>query len=123
MGNFYPHPPRPPPLLRLKAHPLLTLALGLTALLTVTILPVRFQAIDERLPIAAGQGTTPLTELAASLLNSEHLRLGLRSPPQPQGSRTLLRPSPLLPRFTTSLICHIIVLPPSSFLPSNTNRR
>ena len=86
MGNFYPHPPRPPPLLRLKAHPRLTLALGLTALLMTTILPVRFQAIDERVLVAAGQGTNPLTELAASLLNSEHLRPGLPLPPNPKGS-------------------------------------
>ena len=78
MGNLYPHQPIHPPILRLKPPLLLNLVLGLAALLTAAILPVRFQAIDERLLIAAGQGTTPLTELAASLLNSEHLGAGLR---------------------------------------------
>jgi len=78
MGNLYPHQLIPPQILRLKPSPLLNLVLGFTALLTAAILPVRFKAIDERLLIAAGQGTAPLTELAASLLNSEHLGAGLR---------------------------------------------
>jgi hypothetical protein len=32
MGNLYPHQPIPPPILRLKAHPLLNLVLGLASL-------------------------------------------------------------------------------------------
>jgi len=41
-------------------------------------IPVRFYGLDERILLSAGQGTPPLTECAASLLNSEHLGAGLR---------------------------------------------
>ena len=78
MGNFHPHQPVPSPSLRLKLLPLITLFFALAILAVVAVIPLRFQAIDERLLTAAGKGTTPLTELAASLLNSEHLGAGLR---------------------------------------------
>jgi len=48
-----------------------TLALAL-------LLPVRFDALEERVLLGAGKGTASLPELAASLLNSEHLGAGLR---------------------------------------------
>ena len=42
------------------------------------LLPVRFHALEEKVLLAAGRGTSSLPELAASLLNSEHLGAGLR---------------------------------------------
>ena len=48
-----------------------TLAIGL-------LLPVRFHALEEKVLLAAGRSTPSLSDLAASLLNSEHLGAGLR---------------------------------------------
>ncbi|NDA25426.1 MAG: hypothetical protein EBZ05_01030 [Verrucomicrobia bacterium] len=42
------------------------------------LLPVRYHALEEKVLLAAGRGTPSLSELAASLLNSEHLGAGLR---------------------------------------------
>ncbi|MFM8653195.1 MAG: hypothetical protein ACKODZ_00475, partial [Verrucomicrobiota bacterium] len=42
------------------------------------LLPVRFHALEERVLLSAGKSTASLPELAASLLNSEHLGAGLR---------------------------------------------
>lgn len=42
------------------------------------LLPVRFHALEEKVLLAAGRGTSSLPELAASFLNSEHLGAGLR---------------------------------------------
>ena len=42
------------------------------------LLPVRFHALEEKVLLAAGRGSSSLPELAASLLNSEHLGAGLR---------------------------------------------
>ena len=51
---------------------------GTAACVLAAWIPVRFHAIEQRLLLSAGQGTLPLTECAASLLNSEHLGAGLR---------------------------------------------
>ena len=51
---------------------------GIATCVLAAWIPVRFYGIDERLLLSAGQGTPPLTEGAASLLNSEHLGAGLR---------------------------------------------
>ena len=53
-------------------------AAGALALTVGLLLPVRFHALEEKALLAAGKGTPSLSELAASLLNSEHLGAGLR---------------------------------------------
>ena len=51
---------------------------GAIALAAGLLLPVRFHALEEKVLLTAGKGTPSLSELAASLLNSEHLGAGLR---------------------------------------------
>ena len=57
------------------------MALALAGAVTLAagfLLPVRFHALEEKVLLTAGKGTPSLSELAASLLNSEHLGAGLR---------------------------------------------
>ena len=78
MGNLHPHcPADPTPLLLKTSAPFLAVA-GAIALAAGLLLPVRFYALEEKVLLAAGKGTPSLSELAASLLNSEHLGAGLR---------------------------------------------
>jgi hypothetical protein len=78
VGNLHPYRPPHPALLLLKTS---FWSFALAAIVTLTaalLLPVRFHALEERVLLAAGQATPSLPELAASLLNSEHLGAGLR---------------------------------------------
>ena len=78
MGNLHPHRSAHPSSLFLKTSSLPLVAAGALALAMGLFLPVRFHALEEKALFAAGKGTPSLSELAASLLNSEHLGAGLR---------------------------------------------
>ena len=78
MGNFHPHRPAHPAPLLLKTSFLPLAVAGAATLAAGWLLPVRFHALEEKVLLAAGKGTPSLSELAASLLNSEHLGAGLR---------------------------------------------
>jgi len=78
VGNLHPHRPADPAPLLLKTSPLFLAVAGAIALAAGLLLPVRFHALEEKVLLAAGKGTPSLAELAASLLNSEHLGAGLR---------------------------------------------
>ena len=78
MGNFHPHRPADPAPLLLKTSTWFLAVAGAIALATGLLLPVRFHALEEKVLLTAGKGTPSLSELAASLLNSEHLGAGLR---------------------------------------------
>ena len=78
MGNFHPHRPADPAPLLLKTSTWFLAVAGAIALATGLLLPVRFHALEEKVLLTAGKGTSSLPELAASLLNSEHLGAGLR---------------------------------------------
>ena len=78
MGNLHPHRPADPAPLLLKTSPLFLAVAGAIALAAGLLLPVRFHALEEKVLLAAGKGTPSLAELAASLLNAEHLGAGLR---------------------------------------------
>ncbi len=78
MGDSHPHPSQLTATSALKSSPLAPLCLGLAAGAFAALFPIRFQAIDERLLLAAGKNTQTLPALADSLLGSEHLGAGLR---------------------------------------------
>jgi len=78
VGNLHPYRPADPAPLLLKTSPLFLAVAGAIALSAGLLLPVRFHALEEKVLLAAGKGTPSLAELAASLLNSEHLGAGLR---------------------------------------------
>jgi len=78
LGNFHPHRPAHPAPLLLKTSSWLLAIAGTVSLATGLLLPVRFHALEEKVLLTAGKGTPSLSELAASLLNSEHLGAGLR---------------------------------------------
>ena len=78
MGNFHPDRPAHSPLLLLKTPSWILVLAGAATLALGLLLPVRFHALEEKVLLSAGKGTPTLSELAASLLNSEHLGAGLR---------------------------------------------
>jgi hypothetical protein len=78
VGNFYPDRPAHSPLLLLKTPSWILILAGAATLALGLLLPVRFHALEEKVLLSAGKGTSTLPELAASLLNSEHLGAGLR---------------------------------------------
>ena len=78
MGNFHPDRPAHSPLLLLKTPSWILILAGAATLALGLLLPVRFHALEEKVLLSAGKGTPTLPELAASLLNSEHLGAGLR---------------------------------------------
>ncbi|NBR46009.1 MAG: hypothetical protein EBT68_02665 [Verrucomicrobia bacterium] len=78
MGNLHPDRPTHPAPLLLKTSPLTLTVAGAATLAIALLLPVRFHALEEKVLLAAGKGTPSLPEMAASLLNSEHLGAGLR---------------------------------------------
>jgi len=78
MGNLHPHRPAHPALLYLKTSSWFLAFAGAVTLAAGLLLPVRFYALEEKVLLAAGRGTPSLADLAASLLNSEHLGAGLR---------------------------------------------
>ena len=78
MGNLHPDRPTHPASLLLKTSPPTLAVAGAATLAIALLFPVRFHALEEKVLLAAGKGTPSLPELAASLLNSEHLGAGLR---------------------------------------------
>ena len=78
MGNFYPYRPADSAPLRLKTSFWLFAIAGVVTAVLGLILPVRFHALEEKVLLSAGKGTSSVPEWAASLLNSEHLGAGLR---------------------------------------------
>ena len=78
MGNFHAHRPAHPASLLLKTPSWFLLLAGTVTVAVGLLLPVRFHALEEKVLLAAGRGSSSLPELAASLLNSEHLGAGLR---------------------------------------------
>jgi len=78
VGNLHPDRPTHPAPLLLKTSPLTLTVAGAATLAIALLLPVRFHALEEKVLLAAGKGTPSLPEMAASLLNSEHLGAGLR---------------------------------------------
>lgn len=78
MGDPHPYSSQFTSASALKSSSLAFLCLGLSAWVIVALLPIRFQAIDERLLVAAGENRQSLPLLADSLLDSEHLGAGLR---------------------------------------------
>jgi len=78
VGNLHPHRSAYSTPLLLKTSFWSLAVAGAVTLAAGLLLPVRFHALEQKILLAAGKGTPSLAELAASLLNSEHLGAGLR---------------------------------------------